>query len=100
MQCWDKCFSGHAWILLLPIKYVGAPGDICQEVMAEFIKLETNLEDGANPIEKLEVVCSESQEGIVNLDIIPNREQDDFDAACGVGMGGAEMQQQQYCGGM
>ena len=46
--------------------------------------METTLEDGENPIERLEVVCSESQ-GIVNLDVIPSAEQADFEAANGGG---------------
>ena len=58
--------------------------DIRQAVTSEFIKLETTLEDGENPIERLEVVCSESQ-GIVNLDVIPSAEQADFEAANGGG---------------
>ena len=34
---------------------------------AELVKLKSPLEDGYNPIEKLEVVHSESQEGIIDL---------------------------------
>ena len=41
------------------------------------------LLNGENPIERLEVICSESQE-TVNLDIIPSGEQADFEAANGV----------------
>ena len=37
-----------------------------------------------NPAEKLEVIPSGSQ-GTVNLDVVPNREQADFDAARGFG---------------
>ena len=51
-----------------------------REVTAEFIKFKTSLEDGENPIEKVEVVCSESQ-CIVNHDIIPSGEQDVLNAA-------------------
>ena len=54
--------------------------EIRQEVTGPFIRLETDLEDGDNPIEKLKVIPSESQ-GIVNLDVVPSREQADFDAA-------------------
>ena len=49
-----------------------------------FIRLETDLVDGDNPIEKLEVIPSESQ-GLVNLDVVPSGEQADFDAARGIG---------------
>ena len=35
--------------------------DIRREVTGAFIRLETALEDGENPIEKLEVIPSESQ---------------------------------------
>ena len=37
-----------------------------------------------NPIDKLEVVCSESQ-GIVNLDVVKRSDQDDFDSIRGIG---------------
>ena len=56
--------------------------DVFQTVTDEFIKLETPLEDGENPIKIIlvEVVCSESQ-GEGHLDVIPSGEhQDDFDA--------------------
>ena len=53
---------------------------------ADFTRLETTLEDGENPAEKLEVIPSESQ-GIVNLDVVPSGEQADFDAARGFGGG-------------
>ena len=58
--------------------------DIRREVVAEYIKLETTLGDGVNPIDKLEVVCSESQ-GIVNLDVIESSDRDNFDAIGGRG---------------
>ena len=79
--------------------------DIHQAITcSEFIKLETStLEDGENPIEKLEVICSKSQ-GRVNLDVIlPSGKQANFEApngAIGVGVGvggglnGAAMQWQ------
>ena len=60
--------------------------DILQAVTSEFIKLKTALEGGENPIEKLEVVCSESQ-GRVNLDVIPSAEQADYNAR-GIGIVG------------
>ena len=58
--------------------------DIRREVVAEYIKLETTLGDGVNPIEKLEVVCSESQ-GIVNLDVIECSNQEGFNLIRGMG---------------
>ena len=41
---------------------------------------------GRTPSKNLEAVCSENQ-GEMHLDIIPNREQDDFDAGSGLAGG-------------
>ena len=48
------------------------PPDIKQKVIAEFIKLQS-LPDGVNPIDRIEVIASESG-GSVSLDMIPNDE--------------------------
>ena len=88
------------WACMDPNAAESVSPDIRQAVTSEFIKLETTLEDGENPIERLEVVCSESQ-GIVNLDVIPSAEQADFEAANGGGVlgVGAAIQMQQLCNG-
>ena len=74
------------WAVMDPEYCEVVSSDIRREVTGAFIRLETDLEDGDNPIEKLEVIPSESQ-GIVNLDVVPSGEQADFDAARGIGGG-------------
>jgi len=72
------------WAVMDPEYCEVVSSDIRREVTGAFIRLETDLVDGDNPIEKLEVIPSESQ-GIVNLDVVPSGEQADFDAARGIG---------------
>ena len=45
--------------------------DIKHDLIAKYIRLETGIADGVNPVEKLEVIPSE-QDGAVSLDAIPN----------------------------
>ena len=46
---------------------VPPPPDIHQEVTEECVKLENSLEDGENPIEKLEVVFDQVQNYVIYL---------------------------------
>jgi len=65
------------WAVFDPSQQDDLDTDLRRTISANFIRLNTNLNDGDNPIERVEVIPSE-QDGVVSLDIIPN-DPDTFD---------------------